>query len=175
MTRGAVVLHVSRPPSFLDSHEGHTLAAVARSVARLKNFDYAGPHDRVSLYGGSLFFVPDETLLRADADALGVRSVKDLLGGIVPHPFVQTKAISHALVAESAARPDGWSTAFTDRIKDVVLPGYSVFSREEARPTTSARSRRRRRCTTRHSRARTTPCPARPAVARGAPWSWTGR
>ena len=133
MARGIVVLHISRPPSFLDSHEGHTLAAVARSVASLKDFDYAGPHDRVSLYAGSLFFVPDETLVRAHADALGVRSVKDLFGGIVPYPFVQTKAISHDLVDSSAARPHGWSAAFTERIKDVVLPGYSAFCRNDAR------------------------------------------
>jgi hypothetical protein len=133
MSRGAVVLHVSRPPGFLDCHEGRTLASVAASIARLKDFDYAGPHDRVCLYAGSLYFVPDDTLVRHDADALGVRSAKDLCGGIVPYPFVQTKAISHRLVDATAARPDGWSPAFAERIKDVVLPGYTAFGRDDAR------------------------------------------
>jgi hypothetical protein len=132
MSRGAVVLHVSRPPSFLDCHEGRTLCSVAKSIARLKDFDYAGPHDRVYLYAGSLFFVPDDTLVRRDADALGVRAAKDLFGGIVPYPFVQTKAISHDLVDATAARPDGWSPEFAERIKDVVLPGYTAFTRDDA-------------------------------------------
>ena len=123
MPRGTVVLHVSRPPSFLDRHEGQTICSVARSIARLKDFDYAGPHDRVRLDAGSLFFVPDDTLLRRDADALGIREVKDLYGGIVPFPFVQTKAVSHGLIDPAAARPEGWSLAFAERIEDVVLQG----------------------------------------------------
>ena len=126
-------MHLSRAPRFLECHEGRTLCAVARSIARLKAFDYAGPHDRVRPYDGSLFFVPDDTLVRADADALGVRSVNDLFGGIVPHPFVQTKVISHPLIDRSAARPNGWSTAFTAGVQGVVLPGYSAFARENAR------------------------------------------
>ena len=133
MPRGTVVLHVSRPPSFLDRHEGQTICSVARSIARLKDFDYAGPHDRVRLDAGSLFFVPDDTLLRRDADALGIREVKDLYGGIVPFPFVQTKAVSHGLIDPAAARPEGWSLAFAERIEDVVLPGFTAFTRDEAR------------------------------------------
>ncbi|HEY3100312.1 MAG TPA: DUF3182 family protein, partial [Methylomirabilota bacterium] len=133
MRRGAVVLHISRPPSFLDRHEGQTICSVARSIARLKHFDYAGPHDRVRLDAGSLFFVPDDTLLRRDADALGIREAKDLYGGIVPYPFVQTKAVSHGLIAPGAARPDGWSLAFAERIDGVVLPGFTAFTRDDAR------------------------------------------
>src|SRR5437764_9988173 len=138
MPRGTVVLHVSRPPSFLDRHEGQTICSVARSIARLKDFDYAGPHDRVRLDAGSLFFVPDDTLLRRDADALGIREVKDLYGGIVPFPFVQTKAVSHGLIDPAAARPEGWSLAFAERIEDVVLPGFTAFTRDEARRALSA-------------------------------------
>ena len=133
MGRGRVVLHLSRSSDFLESHEGQTLASVARSIARLKGFEYAGPHDGIRLDAGSLFFVPDNTLLRHTSDTLGARSAKDLLGGIVPYPFVQTKAISHGLVDPSAARPDGWSAAFAERIAKVVLPGFTAFTRDDAR------------------------------------------
>ena len=85
---GTVVLHVTRPPGFLDRHEGRTLDAVVGVIARLKAFDYAGPHERACAPRGSIFFVPDDSLLRADADALGVSSANDLFGGIVPHRFV---------------------------------------------------------------------------------------
>ena len=126
-------MHLSRPPSFLDRHEGQTICSIARSIARLKDFDYAGPDDGVRLDAGLLFFVPDDTLLRHDADALGIREVKDLYGGIAPYPFVQTKAISHRLIDPGAARPEGWSLAFAERIEDVVLPGFTVFTRDDAR------------------------------------------
>ena len=103
----------------------------------MKHFDYAGSPHRVSLDAGALFFVPDDTLVHAEADALGVRSAKDLFGGIVPHPFVKTKVISHGVLAPAAARPRGWSHAFADRIRDVVLPGYSAFARADARAAAS--------------------------------------
>lgn len=130
---GTVVLHVTRPPGFLDRHEGRTLDAVASAIARLKAFDYAGPHERGCTPGNSIFFVPDDSLLRADADRLGVSSANDLFGGIVPHRFVQTKVISHHLVERAEVRPDGWSDAFATRIADVVLPGHSAFSGADAR------------------------------------------
>ena len=91
----------------------------------------------MSLDAGALFFVPDDTLVHAEADALDVRSAKDLFGGIVPHPFVKTKVISHGVLAPAAARPRGWSHAFADRIRDVVLPGYSTFARADARAAAS--------------------------------------
>jgi hypothetical protein len=134
MSKGTVVLHLSRPLSFLEGHEGRTLSWVAESIARLKDFDYAAAPDSVDPSAGSLFFVPDETLVSGDAAALGVSSAKDLFGGVVPYPFVKTKTISHGLVSNTAARPDGWLTVFADRIRhDVVLPGYSAFTRADAR------------------------------------------
>ena len=133
MGSGTVVLHVTRPPGFLDRHEGRTLDAIAGAIARLKAFDYAGPHERGCARSGSIFFVPDDSLLRADAVTLGVSSANDLFGGIVPHRFVQTKVISHRLVDRAEVRPEGWSDAFATRIADVVLPGHSVFSGADAR------------------------------------------
>jgi hypothetical protein len=82
---------------------------------------------------GPLFFVPDQTLLLAEAETLGIRDSADLFGGIVPHPFVTTKSISHQLVSSSACRPDGWSEAFSTAIRDSVLPGYSVFDASDGR------------------------------------------
>ena len=53
--------------------------------------------------------------------------------GVVSHPFVKTKAITHPLVSGSADRPLGWSSVFADRVRDVVLPGYTAFSVSDAR------------------------------------------
>lgn len=137
MARGTVALHLSRPKSFLDGHEGQTLRWIAQAIARLKAFDYRDSLEGVDAFDGAVFFVPDETLVREEAAALGVSSAKELFGGIVPYAFVKTKTISHELVSDTAARSDGWSTVCADRMRDVVLPGFSVFTRADARTAAS--------------------------------------
>src|SRR5262249_41659453 len=57
----------------------------------------------------------------------------DLYGGVVPYPFVKTKAITHGLIEPDAQRPQGWSAGFPDRVRQVVLQGYTVFSPRDAR------------------------------------------
>ena len=123
-------MHAARPPQFWRCHEGVTLCGVAESIARFKGFDFGGRWE--GRRSGAVFFVPDETLLRADAEALGVRGAQDLFGGIVPHAFVQTKIISHGLVTPGAERPEGWSERFNRRSRASVLPGYSAFGRRDA-------------------------------------------
>jgi Protein of unknown function (DUF3182) len=54
----------------------------------------------------SVFFVPDDVLLRAEASALGIRGPDDLYGGVAPHPFVNLRR----------------------KVRDVTLPGYTVFN-----------------------------------------------
>ena len=46
---------------------------------------------------------------------------------------MKTKAITHGLVGAGSPRPDGWSETFAARVRSVVLPGYTVFSRADAR------------------------------------------
>ena len=46
---------------------------------------------------------------------------------------MKTKAIAHQLVDDGATRPEGWSSAFAERVRNVVLPGYTVFSDYDAR------------------------------------------
>src|SRR5207237_6784467 len=133
VSKGSLVLHLTRPSTLLGGHEGTTLRCVAESIASFKGFEYAGRYDPARPIAGRVFLVPDETLLSTEALALGVRCVEDVFGGVVPHEFVKTKVISHELVSQSARRPDGWSEAFGRRVRDVVLPGYSVFDRDDAR------------------------------------------
>src|SRR5262249_5025474 len=41
--------------------------------------------------------------------------------------------ITHQLVDACADRPEGWSSVFPEKVKDVVLPGYTVFNLDDAR------------------------------------------
>src|SRR5262249_12610371 len=39
---------------------------------------------------------------------------------------------THGLVDRHAERPHGWSMAFAERVREFVLPGYTVFSNRDA-------------------------------------------
>lgn len=114
---------------------GHEIAskmAIAGAVAELLGRGYAGDFDGGEAYDGAPYFVPSETLGLAQTRRLGIRDEHDLFGGTVPFPFVATKVISHDLPHPDAAAPEGWAREFGSRVEDVVLPGFSAFSRPDA-------------------------------------------
>jgi hypothetical protein len=113
-------------------HDHATLQDYARSLATFMGCGCAGVYDARRRYDTPLYFVPSETLHAAQAERLGIRDSGDLFGGVVPWPFVATKAISHPLLAPDSPRPPGWSDAFAHRIGDAVLPGYTVFGTVDA-------------------------------------------
>jgi hypothetical protein len=129
---GVVVVYFSKLGGRLRTHQKIMLGADARTIATLKRYDFGGCHDRACDYRVPVFFVPDDTLLSEEATALGIGSCNDFYGGVVPYPFVKTKAITHELVDHDAERPPGWSAAFAERVCEIVLPGYSVFSVSDA-------------------------------------------
>jgi len=133
MATGVVVVYFSRFGQPLQTHHKVVLDLGAKAIAKLKGYEFGGHYDAACDYSGPLFFVPDDTLLLDEAACLGIRSSNDLYGGVVPHLFAKTKAITHGLVDRDAERPLGWCTAFAERVREIVLPGYSVFSNRDAR------------------------------------------
>jgi hypothetical protein len=124
----------STPCGDPNSHEAVSRVAVSRKLAALKGFEFAGEYDQSATYSGAVYFIPDETILSFElARSLGIFSEHDLFGGVVPHPFVATKAISHPLIQPDARAPAGWSPEFGSRVRDAVLAGYTVFTAEDAR------------------------------------------
>lgn len=128
-----VVVYYSPTNEPMYEHEKVTLSAVAQRIAALKGCKFGGIHHGGRDYPAGTFFVPDETLVASEADYLGIHGPADLFGGVVPHTFVRTKAITHPLVDDAADRPVGWSFSFARRIGDSVLPGYTAFSCRDAR------------------------------------------
>src|SRR5215475_9457607 len=133
MATGVVVVYFSRFGKPLQTHHKVMLDLGAKAIAKLKGYEFGGHYDTACDYSGPLFFVPDDTLLLDEAACLGIHSPNDLYGGVVPHLFVKTKAITHGLVDRHAERPLGWCTAFAERVREIVLPGYTVFSNRDAR------------------------------------------
>src|SRR6266700_1922299 len=129
MRHPTVVLYGSSSPKpvsyFVQRNE-----AYGRWVAKLLHGQFAGNCDPQTRYEEPVYYIPARTLVMSveEAHNLGITSPEDLMGGIVPAGYVGTKAITHGLIAEDAHRPHGWSQAFTDAVKDIVLPGFSVFS-----------------------------------------------
>jgi len=115
------------------THEKVTLSIVAESIARVNGWSYAGVYDAAERSGGAYYFVPDDTLMLDEAQDLGIHYPHQLYGAVAPYPFVKTKAITHGLVSAHAARPYGWSPAFSDNMRNAVLPGYTVFCADDAR------------------------------------------
>jgi hypothetical protein len=138
MSDGVVVVYFSRLGGSTYTHERVTLSVVAEAIAQIKGAKFAGLYDNAKRYSGNVFFVPDDTLVLDEASCLGIRLPTDLFGAVVPYPFAKTKAITHQLIDPSADRPEGWSSAFADIVQDVVLPGYTAFSVDDAR-TAAAR------------------------------------
>ena len=131
-TRGAVVTLGNR--SNEPQHERAVHEQLAKRLAALQGLAFLGEYDRSSSYPRQLYFVPSGTLVGTDvARRLGVESERDLFGGVVPHAFIETKAITHPLVRPDADSPIGWSRDFGRRVTGGVLPGYSVFSLADAR------------------------------------------
>jgi hypothetical protein len=131
-SHGVVVAHSPDPRGFASEHERISVLEFARRLAALKDCDFGGMYEPSRHYPAHVYFVPTSTLVVQEAAALGIHGPDDLFGGVVPRPFVATKAISHPLVAPGAAALDGWNPDFSARVGDAVLDGYTVFNHEDA-------------------------------------------
>jgi len=130
--RGAVVTLSNRAQE--PQHEAAVHAELARRIAELRSMVFLGEYDPDTNYPGKLYFIPSGTIIGISrARELGLGGESDLFGGVVPQPFVETKAISHPLIRPDADAPVGWSRIFSARVKDCVLQGYSAFSLSDAR------------------------------------------
>ncbi|AZF18161.1 DUF3182 family protein [Pseudomonas sp. R3-18-08] len=128
-----VVAHSTRAGA--PQHEVDTNRALARWLAQILGLKFGGSYDPQKHAGRDLYLLPTQTLVgAAQARALNIKGPQDLWGGYVDHGFICTKAISHGLLGPEAKAPEGWSPLFSERVRDVVLDGLSVFAVEDARP-----------------------------------------
>lgn len=81
---------------------------------------------------GATLHVPGDAIDRETADRSDIRRREQILGGVVPAPFVATKAITHGLLHPDAQAPRDWSPAMVELMGDAALNGYTAFNREDA-------------------------------------------
>jgi hypothetical protein len=132
--KGTLLVYAPEGDSFTDEHECATHFRIAERVAALKGYRFEGGFDPGRTYSGPIFIVPTDTLVEGpQIKALGITGHDGLFGGVVPFPFVATKAITHPLVAEDAERPEGWSWQFASATRDAVHRGFTAFCPKDAR------------------------------------------
>ncbi|SAI06960.1 Protein of uncharacterised function (DUF3182) [Bordetella ansorpii] len=125
-----VVAHPRRPSA--PEHEIASHCVLAQRLAGLLGAGYA-EYDPAMLAGKRVYYVPAHTLVgQAQADALGITAEDHLYGGVVPHAYVATKAVSHPLHRAHDAQPPGWAAGLGAELGDAVLPGYTAFSLADA-------------------------------------------
>jgi hypothetical protein len=115
------------------SHKWITLLSAGRKLARIKAcaFEDEPPADPWA-DRERYYYLPAETLSQDQhLDDAAALTVDDLFGGVVAHRFMSTKLITHPLIAPDATAPPGWSSAFPRQVRNVVLPGFSVFTAED--------------------------------------------
>ena len=128
-----VVAHSVSPDA--PQHEVQTNKALARWLAQILGCKFGGSFEAEKHRGCDLYLLPTQTIVgAAHAEELGISGPDDLWGGFVEHDFICTKAISHGLRSHLASAPSGWSPLFSERVRNVVLDGLSVFALEDARP-----------------------------------------
>jgi len=120
-------------PGSRPGHEQVARTAMAKQLATLLGYNFAGDYDPQQHRSGHIYFVPQHTLLREQSEQLGIRNEDDLYGGVVPDYFVATKAITHASIDPDAHVPEAWSHHLAEHLRGVVLPGYSAFSAADLR------------------------------------------
>ncbi len=123
---------VSHGPETLPLHDAACHAGFAEKIASLMEMPFGGKFDAARSYGGPVFLVPSETLSREEATGLGVDDGSRLFGGVVPAPFVATKAVAHPLMAPNARAPEGWDHSLASRLRGVVHVGFSAFTLADA-------------------------------------------
>ncbi|AHE56070.1 DUF3182 family protein [Sphingomonas sanxanigenens] len=113
-----------------NAHDRVSRRVVARHVAALLDLPFGG---EAIVASTNAYVVPFDTLIADEAALLGVAGEDRLLGGVVPHRFVATKAITHPLIAPDAAAPEGWAHELGSALAPVVPIGFTAFSTADVR------------------------------------------
>ena len=128
-----LVVHDATAQDGPPGHDRQSRRNVARRLAEVMGWAFGGEYRDGAAGAAPWYFVPTDALLLAQAHRLGIRGPQQLFGGVVPHAFVATKAITHPLVADDAVAPDGWVRDCAERTAGSVLRGYTTFCAGDAR------------------------------------------
>ena len=67
MASGNVLIYFSRFGKPLQTHHKIVFNLAAKTIAKIKGYDFGGHYDTARDYSGPLYFVPDDTVLLNEA------------------------------------------------------------------------------------------------------------
>lgn len=118
-----------KPGNLHDQRSREMLVTRLAALLRIPLLQSVADADDV---GPDVLLVPRDTLIEETMASGAKLSVGNLLGGLAPHRFAATKAITHGLISKDAARPSGWSCSMSERLGDAALQGFTAFSVADA-------------------------------------------
>lgn len=132
-------LQISLPSKGCNKGALQSLEFMARELAQFLDLprvhiDY---EDQLKPSSGNTYYLPLQTLSLEQARQLGIEQASQLYGGVVPYDFLAHKTVAHPLPQDDMDRPQGWNNDLGLALRHTVLPGYSVFSRNDALRTMS--------------------------------------
>lgn len=132
-------LQISLPSKGCEKGTLQGLEFMARELAQFLDLprvhiDY---EDQLKPSAVDAYYLPLHTLSLDQARQLGIDKASQLYGGVVPYDFLAHKAVAHPLLQDDMDRPPGWSNELGLSLRHTVLPGYSVFSKDDALRTMS--------------------------------------
>lgn len=132
-------LHDNEP-----EHERACHIDLGRRLSRILGREFGGYHDGTSHQkNDDIYVIATDAIIGLDqARTLGIHDKTHLYGGVAPHAFIPTNAITHPLYQTSATAPEGWSHEFAEHVRHIVLAGYTVFSPADATLAAEALLRR---------------------------------
>lgn len=132
-------LQISLPLNGCDNGTVQGLEFMAKELAQLLELSrvYIAYEDQLEDAHGQSYYLPVRTLTLEQARSLGIEGPADLYGGVVPYEFLAYKCVTHPLPQADMVRPQGWNDELSLSLRHDVLPGFSVFSAEDALRTMS--------------------------------------
>lgn len=115
-------------------HERACHIELGRRLSLMLGRHFGGYYDSAThTLDDDVYLIATDTIVGSHtASELGIHDETRLFGGVAPHSFVPTKAITHPLVELAAVAPEGWSHEFGRHIRHVVLSGYTAFTHADA-------------------------------------------
>ena len=102
---------------------------MAKNIAEYLGLPYFSEEEKLSLDGRSIYYVPPTTQVKEQTTPLGIETPQDFYGLTIENINQVGKAVLHESISKSV--PGFYSSFFARAVKDLVLPGVTVFSRED--------------------------------------------
>lgn len=129
MSKDFVQFNVGEIPAPYGEYIRKRNGLISRRIAEYLEIPFFGEVRALKPEGYS---VPARTLLKSQARTAGIENRDQFYGAVIEDHGHVSKAVLHPTLNGKTEAPHFHSDLFVERVKDCVLPGFTVFSKEDA-------------------------------------------